>query len=123
DALPGQPREGEVGAISPLVDVGGRSILLRALVPNSDNALRPGMFARVRLQFADALGLVVPETALVPAGEEQYVYRVENGHARRVAIRVGERRSGQVEVLEGLNAGDQVLTTGLQKVRDGDAVQ
>ncbi|AEC22117.1 RND efflux membrane fusion protein [Pusillimonas sp. T7-7] len=123
DALPGQQREGEVGAISPLVDVGGRSILLRALVPNSDDTLRPGMFARVRLQFADAQGLVVPETALVPAGEEQYVYRVENGHAKRVVIKVGERRDGRVEVLEGLQAHDQVLTTGLQKVRDGDPVQ
>ncbi|NYT84031.1 efflux RND transporter periplasmic adaptor subunit [Pollutimonas harenae] len=123
DALPGQQREGEVGAISPLVDVGGRSILLRALVPNSDNALRPGMFARVRLQFADAQGLVVPETALIPSGEEQYVFRVENGHARRAVVKVGQRRAGQVEVLEGLQAGDQVLTTGLQKVRDGDPVQ
>src|SRR3546814_14188069 len=42
DALPGQSREGEVGAISPLIDVGGRSILLRAHVPNADGALRPG---------------------------------------------------------------------------------
>ena len=123
DALPGQQREGEVGAISPLVDVGGRSILLRALVPNNDDTLRPGMFARVRLQFADATGLVVPETSLMPSGEQQFVYRVENGHAKRVVVKVGERRSGQVEILEGLQAGDQVLITGLQKVLDGDPVQ
>src|SRR5690606_24662116 len=55
DALPGQAREGVVGAISPLVEVGGRSILLRADVPNADDKLRPGMFARVRLQFSDEL--------------------------------------------------------------------
>ncbi|MGB6104199.1 MAG: efflux RND transporter periplasmic adaptor subunit [Pusillimonas sp.] len=123
DALPGQQREGEVGAISPLVDVGGRSILLRANVPNGDDTLRPGMFARVRLQFADAQGLMVPETSLVPAGEEQFVYRVEDGRAKRVTVKLGLRRGGQVEVLEGLQAGDQVLTTGLQKVLDGDLVQ
>lgn len=123
DALPGQLREGEVGAISPLVDVGGRSILLRANVPNPDGTLRPGMFARVRLQFDAAQGLVVPETALVPAGEEQYVYRLEDGHARRVVVKLGLRRGGKVEILEGLQAGDQVLTTGLQKVLDGDRVQ
>ncbi|MCC2597000.1 efflux RND transporter periplasmic adaptor subunit [Pusillimonas sp. MFBS29] len=123
DALPGQQREGEVGAISPLVDVGGRSILLRAEVPNGDELLRPGMFARVRLQFADAQGLVVPETSLVPSGEQQFVYRVEDGHAKRVVVKLGERRGGQIEVLEGLQAGDRVLTTGLQKVRDGDAVE
>jgi len=123
DALPGQEREGEVGAISPLVDVGGRSILLRANVPNADGALRPGMFARVRLQFADDLGLVVPETALAPSGEEQYVYRIEDGKARRVVVQVGLRRGGKVEILSGLRAGDRIVTAGLQKVRDGDTVR
>lgn len=123
DALPGQTREGEVGAISPLVDVGGRSILLRANVPNADGALRPGMFARVRLQFADDKGLVVPETALAPSGEEQYVFRIEGGHAKRVVVEVGLRRSGKVEILSGVRAGDQIVTSGLQKVRNGDAVQ
>lgn len=123
DALPGQSREGEVGAISPLVDVGGRSILLRANVPNADDTLRPGMFARVRLQFADDKALVVPETALVPSGEEQYVFRIADGHARRVVVQVGQRRNGRVEIVSGLQPGDQVITAGLQKVRDGDLVQ
>ncbi len=123
DALPGQSREGEVGAISPLVDVGGRSILLRANVPNADGALRPGMFARVRLQFTDDMALVVPETALVPSGEEQYVFRIVDGHAQRVVVQVGQRRNGRVEIVTGLRPGDQVITAGLQKVRDGDLVQ
>src|SRR5690606_2087507 len=123
DALPGQSREGEVGAISPLVDVGGRSILLRANVPNSDGALRPGMFARVRLQFADDKALVVPETALVPSGEEQYVFRIEQDRAKRVVVQVGQRRGGQVEILSGLAPEDRVVTSGLQKVRDGDLVR
>lgn len=123
DALPGQTREGEVGAISPQVEVGGRSILLRANVPNADDTLRPGMFARVRLQFSDELVTVVPETALVPAGEEQYVYRIDQGKAKRVVVKVGQRRGGTVEIQEGLNAGDQVIVSGLQKVRDGDLVE
>ncbi|HWK71137.1 MAG TPA: efflux RND transporter periplasmic adaptor subunit [Burkholderiaceae bacterium] len=123
DALPGQSREGEVGAISPLVDVGGRSILLRANVPNADGSLRPGMFARVRLQFADDLALVVPETALVPSGEEQYVFRIVDGRAERVVVQLGQRRGGRVEIVTGLRPGDRVVTAGLQKVRDGDPVQ
>lgn len=123
DALPGKTREGVVGAISPLVDVGGRSILLRADVPNADNTLRPGMFARVQLQFADDKALVVPETALAPSGESQYVFRVEQGHVKRVAVGIGQRRAGQVEVVSGLQEGDQVVVAGLQKVSDGAAVE
>ena len=66
DALPGEDRPGLVYAVSPLVDAGGRSILLRATVANRDAVLRPGMFARVQLQFAQDQALVVPEAALTP---------------------------------------------------------
>ncbi|RTZ39973.1 efflux RND transporter periplasmic adaptor subunit [Candidimonas sp. SYP-B2681] len=123
DALPGQTREGVVGAISPLVDVGGRSLLLRANVPNTDGALRPGMFARVQLQFADDQALVVPETALVPSGESQYVFRVEQGRVKRLAVGVGQRREGKVEITSGVQEGDKIVVSGLQKVADGVAVE
>ncbi|NYT63397.1 efflux RND transporter periplasmic adaptor subunit [Alcaligenaceae bacterium] len=122
DALPGQTREGVVGAVSPLVDVGGRSLLLRADVSNADGALRPGMFARVQLQFADDQALVVPEAALAPSGESQYVFKVAQGIVERVAVGVGQRRGGHVEILSGLLEGDQIVVSGLQKVSDGVAV-
>lgn len=122
DALPGQSRQGEVGAISPLVDVGGRSLLLRANVPNPDSVLRPGIFARVLLQFADDATLVVPETAIAPSGDEQYVYRVVDGRVQRVAVRLGMRRAGQVAVIEGVQPGDLIITSGLQKVSEGQEV-
>ncbi len=123
DALPGQTREGEVGAISPLVDVGGRSILLRANVPNKDGDLRPGMFSRVQLQFSDDHTLVVPETAVVPSTEGQFVYRVEDGRAMRVPVDVGQRRGGQVEITRGLAEGEHVVVAGSQKITDGAAVR
>lgn len=122
DALPGQIYEGQVAAISPVVDVGGRSILLRANVPNTNEHLRPGMFARVQLQFVDQDSLLVPETALSPSGESQYVFRVEDGRAQRVAVSLGLRRDGMVEILQGLNVGDQVVVSGLQKIQDGTPV-
>ncbi len=122
DALPDAVREGVVGAISPLVDVGGRSILLRAKVPNADASLRPGMFARVQLQFDSKDALVVPEAAIAPAGDTSYVYRVVDGRAQRIAVVLGLRRDGMVEVVSGLEADDTVLVSGLQKVQDGAAV-
>lgn len=123
DALSGAQREGTVGAISPQVDVGGRSLLLRAHIPNPDDVLRPGLFARVRLELADTQALVVPESALAPSGDAQYVFRVENGVVRRVRVEIGLRSGGNVEVLDGLNEGDQVVVSGLQKVRDGAEVE
>jgi membrane fusion protein, multidrug efflux system len=122
DALPEHEREGVVYAISPLVDAGGRSILLRATVANSDRALRPGMFARIQILFSQDKALVIPEAALSPAGERQYVYRVRDGIAKRVEVRIGERRDGKVKVLSGLNVGDAVVVASLQRITDGAAV-
>lgn len=122
DALPGQERQGVVYAISPLVDAGGRSILLRATVANMDAVLRPGMFARVQLLFSQDEALMLPEAALAPSGDAQYVYRVRDGVAQRIAVDIGERRDGMVEILSGLQAGDQVIVAGLQRVTDGARV-
>ena len=102
DALPGEDRPGLVYAVSPLVDAGGRSILLRATVANRDAVLRPGMFARVQLQFAQDQALVVPEAALTPSGQAQYVYRVRDGVAERRAVTIGERREGPGRDLTGV---------------------
>lgn len=123
DAIAGLQREGSVGAISPQIDVGGRSLLLRAHVPNSDYLLRPGLFARVQLELAETQGLVVPESALAPSGDAQYVYRVEDGIVQRVMVQVGQRSTGRVEIVSGLKEGDQVVVSGLQKVRDGIEVE
>lgn len=124
DALSGMTREGSVGAISPQVDVGGRSLLLRANVPNPDNLLRPGLFARVQLELDETQGLVVPESALAPSGDAQYVFRVdENGVVKRVMVEIGQRMDAHVEVVSGLTEGDQVIVSGLQKVRDGIEVE
>jgi membrane fusion protein (multidrug efflux system) len=124
DALPGKAFEGRIFAINPLIDAAGRSILIRAQVQNPDAALRPGMFVRVRLitrEMADAL--VVPEQALVPQGQEQYVYRVIDGKAVRTKVEVGQRSDGRVEIVGGLEPDEVVVTAGQLKLRDGTQVQ
>jgi len=122
DAFPGMTRQGEVKAMSPLVDVGGRSILLRASIPNTDGTLRPGLFARVQLRFSDGQSMMVPEAALAPSGRAQYVYRVRDSQVQRLEVQIGQRRDGWVEILSGLEPGAQVVVSGLQKVRDGARV-
>ena len=123
DALPGEVRQGQVYAVSPLVDAGGRSILLRATVPNADSRLRPGMFARVQLLFGADQVLAVPEAALAPSGQSQYVFNVRDGRAHRAEVTLGERRDGKVEILTGVAAGDQVVVAGFQRLTDGAPVE
>ena len=120
DALPGKSYEGRVFAINPLVDANGRAIVIRAVVKNADTALRPGMFARVRLITRDQQdALVLPEQAIVPQGDEQYVFKVVDGKAFRTKVAVGQRRDGKVEITGGLATGDMVVSAGQAKLRDG----
>jgi len=123
DALPGRTYEGKVFAINPLVDAGGRAIVIRAQVRNADTALRPGMFARVRLiTNGERDTLVVPEQALVPLGEDQYVFKIADGKVTRTKVEIGQRRDARVEITKGLAQGEVVVTAGQLKLRDGMAV-
>ena len=124
DALPGKTYQGKVTAINPLVDAAGRAIVIRAIVRNPDTALRPGMFARVKLLTREAQdALVLPEQALVPQGEDQYVFRVVDGKALRTKVEVGQRRDSRVEILKGVAPGDTIVTAGQLKLRDGMPVK
>jgi membrane fusion protein, multidrug efflux system len=124
DAFQGEAFRGEVYAIDPLIDESGRSILLRARLPNPDARLRPGLFARIALVLNEKENaLQVPEQALVPQGQDQFVFRVIEGAAVLTRVTVGTRRAGMVEITEGLAQGDVVVTAGQLKIRDGAAVE
>jgi membrane fusion protein (multidrug efflux system) len=123
DALPEKTYAGQVYAINPLIDANGRSIVIRAQVANVQGALRPGMFARVRLFTSESQDtLVVPEEALFPVGEDKYVYKVVDGRAQRQKIEIGQRRDGKVQVLVGLALNEEIVTAGVAKLRDGAAL-
>ncbi len=123
DAFPDASFEGKVYAIDPKLDVSGRSLLVRALVPNKDQRLRPGLFARVTvlLQLKED-ALTVPEQAIVPQGDSQFVYKIVDGKVKLTKVVTGTRREGRVEIVDGLSVGDEVVTAGQLKIRDGSAV-
>ncbi|MCQ9615374.1 efflux RND transporter periplasmic adaptor subunit [Paenalcaligenes niemegkensis] len=121
DSFPTRTYRGEVGAISPVVDATGRSLLLRAHVPNPNMVLRPGLFARVTLELGTDEVVMVPESAITPSGNAQYVYKVVNGIVQKVEVSVGLRREGWTEVL-GVEADEQIVVLGTQKVDEGTAV-
>jgi len=124
DAFPGQVFIGEVYAVDPLVDEEGRSVFVRARVPNANGPLRPGLFAKVSLVVErHENAILVPERAIVPFGEDQFVFRVVDGKAVMTRVVIGERREGEVEITQGLAAGDVVISEGQMKLRDGAPVQ
>ena len=130
DALPGQRFEGRIQAVDSQLDANGRSLLVRATIDNAKRALRSGMFARARIVFASrADAVVVPEEALVPLGEKQFVIKLVDGPQGKVTQRVeavmGVRTAGKVELLKGIAAGDIVVTAGHARLmaRDGMAVR
>jgi membrane fusion protein, multidrug efflux system len=123
DALPSERFKAVLDAIDPMVDQNGRSISARARLDNAKGKLRPGMFVRVRLLFGERKAvLMVPEQAIVPGGQPA-VFKVVDGKAGLVKVKLGVRRAAQVEVVEGLVAGDVVVTAGQLKLRDGAAVR
>ncbi len=125
DALPGKRFAATIAAIDPLIDTNGRSVSIRARAANPTQALRPGMFARVRVVFAEKSGaILVPEEAIVPSGSDFYIYRVIDGAARRTRVKIGARRDAKVELLEGAKAGDVVIVAGqLKLIRDAMPVK
>ena len=133
DALPGRRYTAQIQAIDPLIDANGRSIGVRGCIDNRQLQLRPGMFARVTAVFGVRENArVIPEEAIVPQGGKQFVIKLLAGPSgpsdpvrisKRVEVKIGLRSPGKVEIIEGLEAGDTVVTAGQQRVpRDGTAV-
>jgi membrane fusion protein (multidrug efflux system) len=114
---------GQVISIDTRVDPVSRTITVRALLPNENARLRPGMFLTVSMLKDDVVSLLVPEESLVPERSKQFVYVVGEGNiVERREVVTGRRRPGQVEILEGLEPGALVITEGTQKARPGQPV-
>jgi membrane fusion protein (multidrug efflux system) len=128
DAYPEKAFAGSVYAIEPGVDDQTRTILLRARVANAEMKLRPGMFARVQVQLGVREQAVwIPEAAIVPRGQDLYVYRVAagtdgGGKVELMKVQTGSRKVGEVEIVKGLAAGELVVTEGIQKIGPGSSV-
>jgi membrane fusion protein (multidrug efflux system) len=122
-AFPGRSFAGSVASIDSRVDMNTRSVTVRALLANEDGALKPGMFLNVSLANDEREALIIPEEALTPEAERQYVFVVADGKAQRREVRIGGRRPGSVEVVAGLTAGERVVVEGTQKIRDGALVR
>ena len=133
DALPGEVIEGVITAINPQVETSTRNIMVQATVANAQQRLRPGMFVNltVLLPEQDRV-LVIPATAVLNAPYSDSVFIVENDASdkksppgtivRQQFVRLGVRRGDFVAVIAGLKEGETVVSTGVFKLRNGQAV-
>lgn len=105
------------------LDPATRSLRLRALLQASVAGVAPGGLMLVELRSRPRQTLTVHEAALLPAADGQRVYLLQEGKAVLQEVRIGARRKGRVEIIEGLNAGQQVIVHGANKLRPGSPVQ
>lgn len=129
EAMPGEIFRGKVSAIDADVNRATRTLKIRATLPNSEQRLRPGMFAEVLTLQADSQQvLTIPRTAVSYHTYGNFVYVIakqQDGSLRvkRHQVVTGESRAGRVAILQGLEAGDQIVRAGLVKLREGMPVK
>ena len=122
-AVPDQELSGVVDFIDPIVELPARAITVKAMVRNRNRVLKPGMFIEVRLTTEvrpDAV--VVPEDAILPLQGADYVWVIAEGLATRREVELGVRTPGFVEILSGVDAGEQVVVGGLERLTEGAPV-
>lgn len=123
-AFPGREFKGEVDQIDSRLDPQTRTVRARAVLGNGDRALKPGMLMTVRVNANPRTALAVPETALIERGEGAFVYRVKaDGSVELARIDIAGRQDGFVEVLAGLEKGEQIVIEGVNRVRPGQPIQ
>lgn len=115
---------GKIMAIQPGADAVTRTVMIRGLVPNPGHKLVPGAFANVYLNLGRVSeALVVPSQSIIPTTRDKKVAVLRNGKAELVTVNTGQRLVEDVEILQGLQPGDTVLTTGIMQVKNGTEVK
>jgi membrane fusion protein, multidrug efflux system len=123
NAYPGRKFSGRVVSVDSRVDAATRAVTVRAVVANTDAALKPGMFLTVALSQDHRPALAIPEEAVVPEQARQFVYVVDGAVVHKREVTLGRREPGFVEITSGLAAGDHVVVEGTLKLRDGATVR
>lgn len=123
-AYPERMFSGTIATIDPVVDPATRSVMVRAVLPNGDRKLKPGMLLSVAIQAAERTAPAVPELAVVGQGSDRFVYLLgDDNVVKRTPVKVGLRQDGMIEIVEGLRPGQKIVGEGVVKIADGDKVR
>ena len=126
DALPGKTIAGKVNKIYPTMEAASHTFNVEVLVPNSDKALRPGMYCKVTVNFGDRTNPVVPDEAVVKqlGSGQRFVYVLNgDGTVHSSAVELGRHFGTSYEILSGVAAGDSVAVSGASALKDGSRIE
>lgn len=123
-AYPEQTFKGEIVSLDSRVNADTRSIKVRAQIDNQQRLLRPGMLLTLNVIDKERSAIMLPEESVFMRGDQHLVYKIDNElTAHEQAIKIGVRKNGLVEAVEGLQIGDQIVKQGILKVNPGGKVQ
>jgi RND family efflux transporter MFP subunit len=124
DAYPGQSFAGQVRFVSPALRADTRALVVEAIVDNADGRLRPGLFATARIEQAQTTpALLIPATAVQRTATATRVFVVAGDRAEERLITLGQEEGALIEATSGLQAGERVVATGIERLRDGTRVK
>ncbi|MBL6848378.1 MAG: efflux RND transporter periplasmic adaptor subunit, partial [Alphaproteobacteria bacterium] len=110
--------DGVVSAVSSRINAETRSLLIRVKIINKNLELIPGSLLEVTINYNERNSLGVPDTSIILEGNKTYVYKVSDENiANKTEVLIGLRDSGYIEIISGLNEGDNIVAEGLKKVR------
>ncbi len=113
-----------ISAIESSADAVTRTLKIRAMINNENNRLVAGSFAHVIIPFESSKNaLLVPSQAIIPTTRDKEIAVVKEGKAKLIPVKIGARTNDKVEVLQGLSAGDTIITTGIMQVKNGMTVK
>ena len=109
---------GTIDFVSSRINADTRSLLSRVRIENRELSLMSGSLLEVNVKVNSRDGLSIPDTSIIMEGEKSYVYKISKENvAEKTEVKIGARKSGDVEILSGLNVGDIVAAEGLKKIR------
>ena len=125
DIFPGETFEGKVSRINPALNAQTRTFAVEITIPNANERLRPGMYARATFNMGTHSGVMIDDVAVQKqaGSSERFVYVIKDGVAEFRFVRDGRRVGSKVSIVEGLEAGEQVATTSFVRLMDGKAVE
>lgn len=125
DIYPGETFEGRVSLIYPALDTATRTFKVEVTVPNAHNRLRPGMYARATFNMGSKQGVMIPDVAILKqsGSNEHYVYVIQGDSVVRRSVNMGRQVEDRIDILSGVEAGEQVAVTALTKLSDGAKIE